>query len=773
MQEGKNYGLISSVGELEDHVGKIIEKGDPFGIDIETGYTGPDRPQVSLHPDDPDSLIAGISFTNDPRWARYAPISHDGSSLNLPVDETARIFWPLVQSGKAVIHNAGFELRFMSRWFREILPADVVGTTRGRFPFLADSMLMSYVAAETQSHGLKFLTHEIFRHEQKDIYSLFPNLKTTARKTLRFNALALTPEVVSYCCEDSAWCLDLFRYFDPIIQADPGLRFINDLEHQIVPILADMEDYGIVLDWKSIAAKQLEASTFLEKLNTEIQSDLSEMTGKPQNVNIGSVKQLREVLYDDLGFKTTRTTKTGGLSTDEQALTGLAHSYPVVQKILDWKQMRKLIGSYLDKYPRDYSYAGDGKVHANHLQVVVASGRFAVSDPNYQQLPKKYHFELNDGSLFECDFRSFVIAPEDHYVMGFDFSQIELRVMAGVAGEPNLLAAYANGEDVHVRTAALMYSKDPEDVTKAERAGGKTLNFSLLYQMGVQSMAERLDISVAEAEQMKERYFSAFTKIGDWVQQTMANGQLMGSVRTPFGRKVTIWELQSSDGYLRSKGDRLCVNSPIQGGASDLAKVAMVLVQKTLANSGLLDRVHMVMNIHDALEFYVHKSVPPQQLMDLLADVVSVDATKLRASLFPKSPVMVFPKIVAEWHVGLSWGSVKDVHLGKDGVLRVDTPEPPPAIVPKKSLDTPAAPTSDHRLMFVLNESPDPAALRQLVAMLAGRPGDTYPVLVLPDGEVPLAAYKTSMTPDALSEVQLLIPGVSMFWELSGVESTV
>lgn len=664
MTSPQNYGLVHTVEELDLIVNGIIDGGEPFGLDIETGYSGPDKEGASLAPDYPESFIVGISISGHPSWARYIPIAHDLSTQNLDQERVARVIWDLVSTGNAIIHNVGFELRFMAKWFVEMLGAEVVDD--GYFPFLADSMLMSYLAAETEFHGLKALNKILFDYDQPEIVSLFGDMTAKQTKSLRFNLLELTKAVIDYCCEDAARALLVYYYFLPKVGPGTPASFLYQVEHKIVPVLCRMEDYGLQYDWTAMRAKAREAERFIVSLNTEIQQILTEMTGTPQSVNIASPAQLRAVLYDELGFKTTRKTATGTLSTDEQSLTWLAEKYPVVRKILEWKQMKKLLGTYLEKYERVYRCPECGRTHPDHNQVRVPTGRFAVSDPPYQQSPKKYHYELSSGEVFECDFRTFITAPPDHYILGFDFSQVELRMLAGDAQEPALLDAFFKEEDVHVATAALMLRKPKEQINKEDRAKGKTMNFALLYGMGIASLAERLAVDVETAQQLNDSYFAAYSKIDEWVDKVQTFGRDNQFVVTRFGRKVAIWEYerakQPGQGWQDSKGDRACMNYPIQGAAADYMKIAMIRADAAIRRNGYQDRVHLVMNIHDALEFYVHNSVSPQEIVDLLAPEVSF-------------PVEGLPPIVAEWHMGQNWGEVTELKV-VDGKL-VDTGEAP------------------------------------------------------------------------------------------------
>lgn len=669
-----NYGLISDEDKLDTLIDKVVSMALPVGFDIETGYDGPDKAGTSLHPDDPDSKTVGISFTNDVTWARYCPVGHD-AGRNLDPVRTARAFWRLLRTGLGVAHNVKFELRHLAKFFRTYLWDDwtdietgvtysslseagerakftyaaEVRRSNGYYPFLSDTMIEAYLVAEHPKFGLKVLSKVMFGHDQADLISLFPGLPKNKEKALRFNTLELSPEVVAYACEDALWCLKIHRKYYPLVKD----TLLYKTEMAVVPILCEMEDFGIKYDWAAMSAAARQATDFMNRLESEIMADLTARVGTPVSINMASTKQIGDILYGKLGMPVTKKTGSGAPSTDAIALTALAKKYPVVQKIVQWKELKKLVGTYLEKYAKEYSYAADGMTHPNHMQTAVPSGRFAVSDSPYQQTPKKYYYTLDDGSEFKLNFRSLIVAPKDHYIMGYDYSQIELRVMAGESGEPSLMRAFDHDEDVHTQTAALMLGVPLNQVTKDMRAIGKTMNFALLYGMGPKSLGDRLGISKVEAQNLYDKYFSSYSAISVWVDRTTREGKAKGFTTSKFGRRVTIWELLSEESWIYAKGERLCVNSPVQGGAADYMKISMVRADKALAKAGLKDKVHMVMNIHDALEFSVHKSVNPQQVAEVLAPAVTF-------------PIPGWPRIKADWHVGLKWGEMMDLEWSDD-----------------------------------------------------------------------------------------------------------
>jgi len=455
----------------------------------------------------------------------------------------------------------------------------------------------------------------------------------------------------------------------------------------LLEVLHDMEDDGLLFDWAAMRADSGRAKQFLTVQNSAIMSTLSDMTKESISINLGSPKQISEMLYDRLGFKTTRMTKTSQdtddpkMSTDAKALEGLAQEQPVVRQILEWKEVNKLVGSYLDKYERDFAYdTATMRVHPSYNQSFVISGRFSVSEPGIQQLPagnyeipegepfegKKITRYEAGGEVFEMCFRDYVVAPEGWYGVGFDLSQAELRALAGEAGEPSLIDAFQTGVDVHRRAASMLFDVPEDQVTKLQRSKGKTLNFSLLYGQGIKALGESLGVSFEEARDLYNKYFKGYSKIADYIKNQNKLGRTQGYVTTKFGRKMTIWEYTSDKKWIREKGDRMTVNLPIQGSATgDYPKIAMVRAKRAINKAGLRDKIQLVMNVHDALEFYVHDSIPLQDVIELLQPEV----------IFP---VPGWPSMEADWHVWKKWGSAQELKKCEDGTWRVEDKESKP-----------------------------------------------------------------------------------------------
>jgi DNA polymerase I-like protein with 3'-5' exonuclease and polymerase domains len=791
----KNYGQVSSIEELADHFEKLIEAQKPVGYDIETGYKGPPVKKGSVHIE--TNIIAGFSFTNSQEWARYAALNHDMAD-NLDNLEAAKLLWPLMNSGLVVAHNAGFELRNMSRFFREQLSNDPifgesVRKSRGYFPVRSDTWIESFLVGTEKAHGLKALVESLFDHKMIKIEELFVDLPANKMNTLRFNELELEPKVIDYACEDALWCLAVHEHYYPMVVD----RFLYKVDMQVLYVLCDMEEFGIKFDWELFRTVREQAESFVEKLNAEIQEDLSEMCKEPISINLGSSPQLSKVLYEKLGMSTTRMTKGSKdsenpkMSTDAIALEALSRQYPVVKKIHEWKGLQKLLTSYLKKYEKEYGYAPDGMVHPGLNQAFVITGRFSASDPNYQQAPKdgieerdeegkptgrtfSHYYKLRSGEEFKFNFRDAIVAPDDYYILGFDLSQAELRAIAGEAGEKALLDAFESGVDVHSATAALMLRKDISEVTKEDRAIGKTCNFALLYGMGAKSLADRLAISVAEAEELFALYFSAYSNIKVWVDRQIEFGRKHHYVTTRFGRRCAIWAYESDKHWIRSGGDRNAFNYPIQGAATgDYVRIAMVRAHKAIAAAGLAGKIKLVMNVHDALEFYVHRSVDLKTAVNIIRPAVVF-------------PVEGWPSMVADWHIGQKWGSAKDIVLKEDGSIwikkgeMISPPDDEPVVMPapepevvKEEISEPeifqaAEGEFAGSIVIELADMPDVDSYKRFIALLKSKPGLNKVLLKTPGGDVELP-LTTSLGVESQAQISLALGGAKVYCPVEDV----
>jgi len=679
----KNYDIVRSIPELKEFWDKIVSEGKPFGFDIETGYHGEDDDRGSLKLE--TNLLVGFSFTNSLNWARYVPLAHDFAENITDHFSVAEILWSSFKTRLMVAHNAGFELRRMARFFREMLSEHPlygaeVKESKGYFPVLSCTQVEAYIERKYQDFDLKGLTLNKFNHKMIKFEELFDLLTEKKKKAFRFNVLDLSSKVVTYACEDALWCLA--HHLDTYPKVKDQLMYKVDME--ITYVICDMEDCGIRYDWFFMSEASNHAKEFTARLNDEIQQELATLLGMEDtklNINLGSPKQLSEILFDKLGLRVNvYTTSTKGaakedkkMSTGKMALDILAEQNPVVKKISNYKNLKRLTTSFLDKYAKDYAYAPDGMIHPSLNQSYVRTARFSSANPNQQNQPSvnlkdddgktplSYYYKLADGDSFKLNFRDAVIAPEDYYILGFDLSQAEYRAVAGLANETALIEAFESGKDVHEFVARMMFKiPETEKVPKAQRSKAKTIGFGLLFGMTASALAKRLNCSIEEAEELFAQYFAAFPKLKRWTEKQVEFGYQHGHVFTKFGRKIPIWELEDSRRWIREGGERACYNYPVQGGATgDYVRIGMVRARKAIIKAGWQDKVRLFMNVHDALEFYVHRSLNPADVIKLLQPAVIFE-------------VAGWPMMKADWHVGKRWGSVKELQVADDGTVIVE-----------------------------------------------------------------------------------------------------
>lgn len=794
MEVAPSYGLITSEEELRAVVAKIAEDGVPFGFDIETGYDGESRWKAQLHPE--ENFIAGLSLSNELTWARYIPLRHD-SGVNLDNALVAELVWPLLWQRDAegllldVAHGAIFEKRCMSRWFMQYLGdhpvlGAAVRAVCGYFGVRSCTLNEAYVEAEHLVLNLKDLTFATFGHRMTEIMELFPSGLTNAEKdSIRFNGLDQhDPKVYSYACEDALWCLAHHR------KRFPKLRnhLIYILEMALLEeVLCDTADSGLYYDWNLIRDASRRAHEFLPLYEQEVRESFAETTGQPCTTNFASPKQLSKLLYEDMGLPVIKRTDKGAASTNaKEVLVNFVDEYPAIRKYVEWKELQTLCSSFLDSYEGKFGYAADGRTHPNLMNCGTVSGRFSHDSPNYAQTSKKkYKLETRTGAKFEFQLRRAIAAPPGWYILGFDYSMVELRAVAGEAQETALLEDFRNGVDVHRKTAALFTGKPFEDITDDERQVGKTGNFSLGYGQSAQALAERLGCTLEHAEQLYAVYHTSYPRLNKKRQEVIRQAQRDGFVITKFGRKVPLPDIFSPNRKARADAERTAGNVFVQGpGSGDYPKMAMVRSVRALKAAGLQDDVKLVMNVHDALEYYVRTDIPPDRVIQVLAPAVVF-------------PVPGWPPIVADWHMGLSWADLKELEVLPGGSVRVKkkgakpapkeeapsaAPGPPVPVhfqdaggpvadVPVAAVPVrpaPAVPDGPPRkLVIECRAMPTVAAVKRLMASLPQ--GQNTAVLRTPDGDVTLPGSYV-LSPDNGPEVSVILGGAIVRYDESSVD---
>jgi len=819
-------GYVKSSAELRQLADKVVVEGLPIALDCETGYAGEERSHrntsPSFHPE--ENVLAGFNFTNALAWAMYVPLGHDETRYNLDPVLAAQALWDMVSTGLCVVHNADMEERCLSRFLLRYLADDpergeAVRASDGYFPIRSDTMMEAYVLAKWERIGLKFLSKIVFDHDQVELIELFNDVmfgvqgkKLPKNKShmLRFTVLDPSdPRVFNYACDDVIQTLHLHQQNYPEVKDS----FIYWLEMHVWPVVWRMEDAGLAVDWDFIDAARGRARDFKMKMQMGLVSHLAERGCATPLSNPGSAVLLRKILYAEppvgLGLHTHIMTEGGkdGLNKKE-ATSALAlkgnSSDLFVRRLQDYRGMSKLLSTYLESWRAEYGWCEDGRAHCHLLPHGTVTGRFSSADFNYQNLPKKYHYEC-DGAEFKFNFRDCVIAPPGYWGLGFDISQGELRIIAAEAQEQSMLDAFAEGEDLHTLTAMRLLGLTAGEVVvggelggkqyPAESGGfrpfGKMLNFALGYQLSAKGLADRLGCSVDEAKDHFASYFKVYPAIAAWTRDTVAESHVHGRTKSRLGRLHPIWAYESDKSWVQSGGERTAGNAPIQGGLADMMKMIMVRVDAALGDAGLKESVRMVMNIHDALEFYVRKDIPPQQVIDLLTPVI-----------IQKTPwTQHWPVMKPEWHMWEKWGSpielklddnyrilsrgaVTDIGIQEEDDDDGDVDEEVPALSGLAAASYPGlavlagqagavragAVFQPHsgRVIVRVTEMPEMSVLQRFMRLVAEFPGPNEMVLAVPEGDS-VVSHGTSLSPDDSAQISLVFGGATVLWDTATV----
>ncbi|MHB1342395.1 MAG: DNA polymerase, partial [Coriobacteriia bacterium] len=392
---------------------------------------------------------------------------------------------------------------------------------------------------------------------------------------------------------------ELARVLEGELELTGATDVFRRCEMDLIPVLVRMEEVGVGVDRTVLAALAAETGAGIEALRTDIAS----LAGC--EFNIDSPKQLGEVLFDKMGLPSGKRTKTG-YSTDASVLGGLAPSYPIAGKIIEYRELTKLKSTYIDALPR--MVGEDGRLHTSFNQTVAATGRLSSSNPNLQNIPVRTPLGLRIRAAF-------VPAEPGDLMVSADYSQIELRVLAHLSGDQGLIDAFTSGRDFHAATSSRVFGVPAEEVTPEMRRRAKAVNFGIVYGQSAHGLAETLSIGYPEAQEMIDRYFAAYPGVRSFLDRTVAEAHKDGFAVTMYGRRRPIPELKSSNFNMRSFGERTAMNHPMQGTAADIMKLAMVDVDRRLRDEGFVSR--MVLQVHDELVFEAR----PAEL-DRLTDMV-------------------------------------------------------------------------------------------------------------------------------------------------------
>ena len=516
--------------------------------------------------------IVGISFAIEPGRAAYVPLAHSypGAADQLPLHEVLATLKPWLEDAQRpkVGQNIKYDLHVL---------ANAGIAVRG---YRHDTMLQSYVLEAHRTHGLEALAE---RHLGRKGLS-YEDLCGKGANQISFAQVDIT-RAAEYSGEDSEMTLQVHQTLWPQVQVDAGLRFVYEqIEMPSCLVLQRMERHGVLID-AAVLARQ---SQQLAERMVALEAEAYAIAGQP--FNMGSPKQIGEILFGKLGLPVKKKTASGAPSTDEEVLAELAADYPLPARILEHRSLAKLKGTYTDKLPLMVN-PDTGRVHTNYAQAVAVTGRLASNDPNLQNIP----IRTAEGRRV----REAFIAPPGHVIMSADYSQIELRIMAHISEDPALLHAFAQGIDVHKATASEVFGTPLAEVSSEQRRYAKVINFGLIYGMGAFGLAGNLGIELKAAKDYIDKYFARFAGVKRYMDQTRVSAKERGYVETVFGRRLWLPEINSGNGPRKAGAERQAINAPMQGTAADLIKLAMIAVQKALMEEQRATR--MVMQVHDEL----------------------------------------------------------------------------------------------------------------------------------------------------------------------------
>ncbi len=600
------YKLITAEKESKELV-KLLQQSELFVFDTETDSL--DTFNINL---------AGCSFALKKGEAYFVAVnpSPESSGLfttdlsnRLSLDEFIKIFRPIFESKKQkkICQNGKYDIAVLKHY----------GINVENFYF--DTMLASYVIDPDQKHGMDDLSEKYLNYRPIPLLDLIGSKKTPEK------IFEVEPERLSdYSCEDADITLRLYELLEKELKKEKLEKVAYEVEFPLVPVLEDMERTGVKIDVKNLNA-----------FGSELQKRLDEYTEKIFNLsgdkfNINSTQQLQKILFEKLQLPQTAKTKTG-YSTDARALESLKGSHEIIDVILDYRQVQKLKSTYADALP-DLINPKTGRVHTTFNQTAASTGRLSSNDPNLQNIP----IRTDLGKEIR---KAFVPHDKNYLILSADYSQIELRIMASICGDETLIDAFKNGEDIHRRTASLVFNVDPKIVNADMRRKAKEVNFGILYGLGPFGLKTRLGISQTEAKAIIDNYFGSFKEVRNFMNDSVKKAQKKGFAETLLGRRRFLKNINSNNRVVRQFEERVAINMPIQGTAADMIKIAMISIHKELEKRKT--KTKMILQVHDELVFDAHK--------DEIDDMKEMIKELMESALPLNVPVLVETGVGDNW----------------------------------------------------------------------------------------------------------------------------
>ncbi|MBN1388571.1 MAG: DNA polymerase I [Bacteroidales bacterium] len=555
------YIRLEKEADIQNLVYSLL-KLDEFCFDTETS---------SLNPLDAELVAVSFSWEKNKGYLVYF-------SDNKSAKEKLKILKPVFENKnlRKIGQNIKFDIQVLGNYGMEV---------KGE---LFDTMIAHYLLEPDMRHNMDYLAETYLKYKPVSIESLIGE-KGKGQKSMRSVDL---DKLTEYAVEDADITYQLKQLFYPRLEKEDLHKLAREIEMPLIPVLADMERKGVMLDEKSLK----EYAVVLRKQIIELEKEIYDLAGT--EFNIDSPKQLGEILFvrlklDDRAKKT----KTNQFVTNEEVLQRLSDKHPVINKVLDYRGLKKLLSTYVEALPSLINKR-TGRIHTSYNQAIAATGRLSSNNPNLQNIP------IRDESGREI--RKAFIPDRGNVFLSADYSQIELRLMAHLSNDKGMKEDFLGGQDIHSATAAKIFGVKPEDVKREMRARAKTANFGIIYGISAFGLSQRLNISRTEAKELIDGYFESYPGVKKYMEKSIEKGRKDGYVTTMFGRKRYLRNIQSRNSLLRSNAERNAINAPIQGAAADIIKIAMINIYNKLKESDL--KASMILQVHDELIFEVREA---------------------------------------------------------------------------------------------------------------------------------------------------------------------
>ncbi len=580
------YQIIESFEELKLFVEKMMEQ-EIVAFDTETEGLN------AL-----ETNIVGISFSWRKGVGYYLPIKNNKSVY----EKSFEILKPFFESTKIIKvgHNIKFDIQVLMKYNVKVSSP------------IYDTMVAHYLINPDMRHNLDTLSESYLNYSPISIESL---IGKKGKNQISMRDVSID-KIKNYAGEDADITLRLKGIFDKEIEVNNLSKIFYDIEIPMINVLSEMEAEGIKIDTSYLKKLDKEFENDLEKLKKEIFKKCGE------EFNLNSPKQLGEILFDKLKLVSKpKKTKTGQYSTSEEVLSSLANDHRIIENILEWRSLDKLQNTYVKSLPNEVSNITN-RVHSSFNQTVTTTGRLSSNNPNLQNIP----IRTDNGQKIR---KAFIPRNDDYIIMAADYSQIELRVIASISNEENMIDAFVNNQDIHTMTASKIYNVDPENVSREQRGNAKTVNFGIIYGVSAFGLSQQTDLNRSESKQMIDNYFLNYPGLKKYMSDQIDFARNNGYVETIMGRRRYLQNINSQNNMLRSGAERNAINAPIQGSAADIIKIAMININSEFKKQSLKSK--MLLQVHDELVFDVHNS-EKDRIQDIVKTTME-SAVKLKVPL--------------------------------------------------------------------------------------------------------------------------------------------